>query len=344
MAYPIILLVIIIIIKSIFSAAETAFVYVNHAEINQLSKKDKKAEKIRILMNDSNKFFGVVEVGIITCELLATAIVSVTYMEYFMEYLEGKNISSEIAATISVISITIILAYVMLLFGSLIPKRIARNHPKKTAYSLISILWIFAKLNYPFERLINGSTNMFSKILKLQAESEEKMTEKQLKMIISEAKDEGILEVVEKKIFINTLKANDKTVQKIMLPLDEVYMIDINSKLNKILDVIKKNKFTRIPVYDKEKDNIIGIFYIKDVVTKYTESGLQNTEQIKELLRKPNYIYKEEKLFSAFKKIQEDNRMLGIVVDEKSKPIGIVTIEDILERLVGEITDEDDEK
>lgn len=344
MIYPIMLLLIIIIIKSIFSAAETAFVYINRAEIKQLSKTDKKAEKIRILMEDSNKFFGVIEVGIITCELFASAIVSITYMEYFMAYLERNNFSAEASAVISVIVITIILAYIMLLFGSLIPKRIARNHPKKTAYGLISILWIVTKLNYPFERLIDGSTNIFSKILKIKEEFEEKMTEKQLKMIISEAKDEGVLQSVEKKIFMNTLKANDKSVYKIMLPLEDVHMIDINSDFSKMLEVIKKDKFTRIPVYEGTKENIIGIFYIKDIVIQYTETGIQDKEQIKDLLRKPNYIYKEEKLFSAFKKIQEDSSMLGIVTDEKSKPIGIVTVEDILEKLVGKIIDEDDEK
>ena len=97
--YPIIFILIITIIKSIFSAAETAFVYINRAEIKQLSKTDKKAEKIKILMEDSNKFFGVIEVGIITCELLATAIVSITYMEYFMAYLESKNLRPRLRKT-----------------------------------------------------------------------------------------------------------------------------------------------------------------------------------------------------------------------------------------------------
>lgn len=344
MIYIMLLLLAIIIIKSIFSAAETAFVYINHPEIKQLSKTDKKAEKIRILMEDSNKFFGVIEVGIITCELLATAIVSVTFLEYLMAFFESKNLSPEIASLISVIIITVVLAYIMLLFGSLLPKRIARNHPKKIAYSLIPVLWFFTKLNYPFERLIDGSTNIFSKILKLKEESEEKMTEKQLKAIISEAKDEGVLDNIEKKIFMNTLKANDKSVYKAMIPLEDVYMIDINSELSEILNSIKKNKYTRIPVYEGKKENIIGIFYIKDIVIEYTEIGIKNKEQIKSLLRPVNYIYKEEKLFSAFKKIQKNNRMLEFVVDEESKPLGIITIEDILEKLVGNIIDEDDEK
>lgn len=344
MVYPIILLFIIVVIKAIFSAAETAFVYMNHAEIKQLSKTDKKAEEIRVLMEDSNKFFGIIEVGIMTAELIASTIISITYLEYFISYLESKNFSTTTSAVIAIFILTIILAYIMLLFGSLLPKRIARNHPKKTAYTLIPILWIATKLNYPFERLIDGSTRFFSKLLKLQQEPAEKMTEKQLKMIISEAKEEGVLESIQKKIFYNTIKAHDINVKKIMVPLEDVYMINIKDDFSKIIKEIKKQKFTRMPVYEGKKENIIGIFYIKDMLEEYLETGIQDKEQLRALLRKPNYIYKEEKLFSAFKNIQKGSNMLGIVTDETSIPLGIITIEDILEKLVGKIFDEDDEK
>jgi len=344
MIYPGILLLIIISIKAIFSAAETAFVYINRAEIKQLSKTDKKAEKIVKLAEDSNKFFGVVEVGIISCEFIASTIVSITYLEYFIDFLKGKNLNTEVASIIAILVITIILSYVMLLFGSLLPKRIARNHPKKTAYSLIPIVWVLAKLNHPFESLIDGSTHIFSKILKVKEESEEKITEKQLKMIISEAKDEGVLETVEKKIFMNTLKANDIAVKKIMVALNDVYMLNIDDTFSKILKIIQNSEYTRIPVYEKNRENIIGIIYIKDIAIKYLEKGIQKKEKVKELIRETTYILKEERLFSALKKLQKNNKMFGIVIDEDRKPIGIITVEDILERLVGKIIDEDDEK
>ena len=185
----IIILLIIVGIKAIFSASDTAFTFLNKAEIKQLSKKDEKAEKIKILMEDSNKFFGIIEVVINMCELLAGVVISLTLVEFLIKIFTKILIPTNIAALISVIISTVIISYIMLVFGGVLPKRIARNKPKKVAYSFINILWGVAKLNYPFERLIDFSTDSFSKLFKIKEEPEEKLTEKQIKMIIKEAKD-----------------------------------------------------------------------------------------------------------------------------------------------------------
>lgn len=181
----------------------------------------------------------------------------------------------------------------MLVFGGVLPKRIARNNPKKVAYKLIPILWIVAKLNYPFERLIDISTDFFSKLFKIKQEPEEKMTEKQLKMIIKEAKDEGVLESIENRILLNTIKANDIAVNKIMIPIDKVHLLNIDDDLTTILNSIKKNKYTRIPVYKVKKTNIIGIFNVKEAAIEYVEDGIKSKEQIQNLLKMPKYVKQE---------------------------------------------------
>lgn len=344
MIFLVIILLIIVGIKAIFSAADTAFTYINRTEIKLASKKDKKTEKIRILMEDSNKFYGIIEVVINMSELLASAVVSLTILEYFAQYLEKFRITENVAMLISAGIVTIILAYVMLVFGGILPKRIARNNPKKVAYKLIPILWVVAKLNYPFERLIDVTTDFFSKVFKIKQMPEERITEKQLKMIIKEAKNEGVLEYLENKILLNTLKANDITVNKIMIPFEKAYLVNIDDNFTKILYNIKENKFTRIPVYKDSKTNIIGIFNIKEAVIKYAEIGMKNKEQIIESLQIPQYIKQDEKIFNVFKALQKNNRMLGIVRDGQNVPIGLISVEDILEKLVGKIFDEDDKK
>lgn len=344
MLYGIILIILIVAVKAIFSASDTAFTYINRAEIKQLSKTDKKAQKILTLMEDSNKFFGAIEVGFNVCELLASAIASVTVLEVLMGALRELGINTNIAVVLSVTIITIILSYFMLVFGTLLPKRIARNHPKKVADALTPILWIFTKLNYPFEKIMDVSTNTLSKIFNINQEPQERMTEKQLKTIIKEAKDEGVLASLEKKILMNTIRANNISVKKIMVPLEEAYMININDDISKILKGIKKEKYTRIPVYKGKKEEIIGIFNLKDIVLEYTETGIQEKEQIEKLLREPLFIDKDKKIFDVFKEFQNNNRMIGIVVDEHNTPIGLVAMEDILEKLVGKMFDEDDEK
>ncbi len=342
--YEILIFILIIVIKSIFSAADTAFTYINRAEIKQLSKKDKKAWKIRILMENSNKFFGMVEVGLNLSEIAASAFVSLTFLEQFAEILKSVNLSSELSMTISAIFITILLSYFLLVFGALIPKRIARNNPKKVAYKLINILWIITKINYPFEKLINGSIKFFTKLLRIKEEPQEKMTEKQLKMIVREANDEGVVENIEKKILLNTLNSNDVAIKKIVVPIQKVDFINIDSSISDIIKNIKENGYSRMPVYEDKITNIIGIFNIKDIVIKYGREGLQDKKQIMETLRAPQYLDEDEKIFSAFKIMQKNSQMFAIVVDKEKMPIGIVSIENILEKLVGQIFDENDKR
>ena len=345
MLYGIIIIILIVIVEAIFAATDTAFMYINRAEIRQLSKTNKKAKKIMILMEDSNKFFGTIEIGMNMCELLASAVASITVLEILMSNLEKyTKLNTSIIVMFSVAIVTIILTYVILVFGRVLPKRIARNYPKKVAYALTPILWIIAKLNYPFERIIDVSTNAISKVFNIKQEPQERMTEKQLKMIIKEAKDEGVLASLEKRILMNTIRANNISAKKIMVPLEESYMINIKDDISKILRGIKKEKYTRIPVYKGKKEDIIGIFNLKDIVLEYTETGIQEKEQIEKLLREPLFIDKDKKIFDVFKEFQNNNRMIGIVVDEDNTPIGLVSMEDILEKLVGKMFDEDDEK
>ena len=344
MLYVLITISILVIIKSIFSAADTAFTYINRAEIKQLSKTDKKAEKIRILMEDSNKFFGIIEVGINMCELLAGAVVSVTVLEYVIDALKTYGLSINTTIVLGVIIVTAILSYIMLVFGGVLPKRIARNHPKKVAYNLIDILWIVAKLNRPFEWLIDTSTNIFSKIMGIKVNDKERMTEKQLKLIIKEAKDEGVLENIEKKIFFNTIKANDIEVRKAMIPLNKLFLINIDDDFDDIIENIQENKYTRIPAYEDETTNIIGTFNVKEAAIKYVKGGLKNKEQIQELLKEPTHIKQDEKIFKVFKELQKNNKVMGIVYNNENIPIGLISIEDILEKLVGKIFDEDDKR
>ena len=342
MIYSIIIILIIVGIKAIFSAADTALTYINRAEIRQLSKTDKKARKIRFLMEEADKFFGTIEVAINLCELFASAIASITILEALMQYLEQIGIATIYSTIISVTVVTTILAYIMFIFGTILPKRIARSKPKKTAYRLVSILWIIVKINYPFERIIDFSTKLFSRILGIDQDNSEKMTEQQLKLIMKQAKEEGVLEELENKILMNTMKANDIKVSKIMIPIENAYCININDEMPQILEGIKRNKYSRIPVYEDNINKIIGVFKLKDTVIQNIEKGITSKKQIKEVLREPIFIEKDEKIFSVFKTLQKNKKMLGIVLNDHDIPIGIITVEDILEKLVGNIFDEDD--
>lgn len=343
MIHQIIIIFIIVGIKGIFSAADTSFTYMNRAEITQLSKKDKKAKKIKILMEDTNKFFGIIEVGINMAELISSAYASMTIVNNLSFLIEKLPVQKEIALFLSSFIITILLAYILLVFGGVIPKKIARNNPKKVAYRLANILWLVAKLNYPFEKVIDISDRFFSRLLHLPEKQQEKMTEKQLKMIITEAKEEGVVANIEKRILFNALKADDIQVKKVMIPEEKVDFININSNFEEVLDNIETYQYTRMPVYEGQRSNVIGIFNIKDIAIQYAKTKTVN-QSIHPFLRKVKFVHENEKIFDALKKMQKEHNVMAVVVNDTNQAIGVISVEDIVEKLVGKIFDEYDKQ
>jgi len=335
----IILIFIIVFIKSIFSASETAFTYINKAKIHQMSKKNKRAERIYKMLEKNHKLFGITEVGITMCELFASVIAAEVFINKLAIFFMELTLNEVIAKILSIIIITIILSYFLLVFGLLIPKRIARNNPEKTAFALINVLSILSILNYPFEKLINFSTHIICKILGVKENPKDMLTEKEIKMIITEGKEQGIIDKVEKEIVFRALKYNDIFVKDIMKIKEEVDFLNIKSDTKQILENIKKYKYTRIPVFENNKDNVVGILNIKDIILE-----LENTKNIEielnKCIRPVIFIQKKDRITNAFKLMQVNNQVILIVRDENEKVVGIITMEDIIEKLVGTILDE----
>ena len=337
----IIVLIIMIFVKAIFSASDTAFTYLNKAKISQESKINKKAKKIKNMIENNHKFFGTIEVGITLIELLASVYVSEVFLNPLCNYLTNLEIEREVSLIISVIIITIILSYFLLVFGSILPKRIARNNPEKTAYRLINILNVLSIINIPFERLVKFSTKVFCKIFRIKENDKNMLSEKEIKMMILEGQDQGIVDKIEKDILFNALKFNDITVKKIMKPKSEIDFINIKEDIGEVLKNIKKYKYTRIPVFEGNKDHVIGILNVKDIALNLAD-GQKVDFNLRNILRNVIFVHTEEKIPYAFKTMQINRQSMMIVLDEKEKVVGLITMEDIIERLVGKIFDEYD--
>lgn len=260
MLQKILVLIIILLIKAIFTAGDTALTYINKAKISQESKKNRRAKKIKEFSKNTAKFYGAMEVGITLTELIATAFAAEAFVYPLAYNLQQWNIPHDIATVFSLIIITLILSYVLLVFGSILPKRIARNHPEKTAYRLINILWLFSKINYPFERLIHASTKFLTILLGIDNVDKQELTEKEIKMTIAEGKDQGILSQTEKEIVYNALKFNDILVKNIMIPKEKIDFINYDQPTEEIFQNISKHPYTRLPVYKGDENNVIRNF------------------------------------------------------------------------------------
>jgi len=341
MSINIIVIIILILFKAVFSASDTAFTYLNRSKINQMAKSgNKKAIKIRQMMQKPNNFFATIKVGITFLEFISSAYAAEAFLNRISVGLNFLNADKGQIDLLAVLILTVILSYFMLVFGDMIPKNIARNNPEKTTFLVITPLVILSKIIYPFEVILNASLKFFLKILNIKDESNEKLTERELKMIISEGKDIGIMDAYVRRIMLNTLKFDDIYIKDIMTPRDKAQFIDINLSQKQIMSSLKKYKYTRVPVYKEKIDNIIGILNIKDIILKYEKNNISEIK-FESMLRKPFFVDKDDKVDEAFKIMQLNAHAIAIVKSE-NKIVGIVTIEDMLEKIVGDIFDEYD--
>ena len=334
MVYNLLLLIILIAINGIFSASELAFLKINKYELkNKIKMHDKKAIRIDKILSDQSAFLSTIQISITLAGFLASAFAADYFADYFLQIINISFISSSTLRTILVIIITFILSYVTLIFGELVPKKIAINNPYKIACLFIGLISFVKTFFSPLIKLLTLSTNFICKIFKIK-ENEDKITEDEIKKIILLGNTEGVIEEKEKDYILNIFNFNDIEVEKIMTKKEDVVMININDDMKNILSTIKESKYTRFPVYDKNE--IIGILNVKDFILNYNE-----LKDLRSIVRTVNKYEYTEKLDDVSRMMQKNNESISLIYNKKEM-VGIVTIEDAIEEIVGNIFDEYD--
>ena len=271
MIFSIILLIILIGINGIFSASELAFLSIDKLMLKKdIELGNKKAIFVDKILSNSSSFLSTIQIGITLAGFLASAFAADYFAEYFLNIIEISFISKEVLNTILVVIITIVLSYFTLVFGELVPKRIAMNSPKKVAYTFVNLIKIVNRIFYPLIKFLTISTEIICKIFKIK-ENTNKLTEEDIKKMILLGKDEGILEEQEKDYILNIFKFNDVEVNNVMTPKKDVIMLNIDDDIKENILKMKKTKFTRFPVYKNDENNILGIINIKDLIIKHSE-------------------------------------------------------------------------
>lgn len=337
-----IILLVLILVKSIFSASDEAFIYLNRSKIAQLAKRgNKKAKLLKELLNKQNRFFATIKISITLLEFASSGFAAETFLKSLTEKLKILPLDYTLIYIISMVIITVILSYASLIIGDLLPKRIAKNYPEKVAMLLVYIVYFVSKLIYPFEVILNTTLEFICKILNIKDEKQEKLTERELKLIISEGKDTGIFDEDEKRLLLNALKFDDLCIKDVLVPRDKVEFIDINTNYKTIMGIIGKHGYTRIPVYDGNIDNIIGILNVKDIIYEYTKVKDKSKEiNIRKLIRPALFIDKNDKVDDTFRAMRLNSKVMAIVVGNDKRVDGIATMSDMLSKLVGNFFDE----
>ncbi len=345
MLAQIVVLVILILLNSFFAASEIAFISLNDTKIEKQAKKgDKKAIQIEKMLKTPSKFLATIQIGITLAGFLSSAFASDAFAEKLAPILYNivPFISLGIWKSISIIIITIILSFFMLVLGELVPKRLAMKHYEKIAFGTIGIIRIISIITLPFVKLLTFVTNSISKLFGVGENDEETVTEEEIKMMVDEGEEKGTIREDEKELINNVFEFNDITVSEVMRHRKDIFALDINISNEELLQELSKEeyRYSRIPIYDETIDEIKGILYVKDVLKNINKK----TFKVKNVIKSAYFVSQNRLINEVFKELQKNKVQIAIIVDEYGGTAGLVTMEDILEELVGDIYDEYDKE
>ena len=335
-----ILILVLTLLNAFFASAEMAIVSVNRNRIKMLADDgNKKASLLVDLLEEPNKFLSTIQVGITLAGFFSSASAATGISEVIGASLSQLGIPY--AQSISLVVITIILSYFTLVFGELVPKRIALQKSEQMAMlSVRPIVFVF-KFSKPFVKLLSLSTNVLLRVIGMSdTDLEEKVSREEIKSLVDAGEEYGVINQIEKEMINSIFDFDDKLAKEVMTPRTEVYMI--NSKLPLSIEELLEENYSRIPVYEGDMDNIIGILYLKDFLHEAYQVGFENVD-IKKLLHRPYFVPECKNIDQLFKELQKSKNHLAVLIDEYGGFSGIVTIEDLIEEVMGDINDEYDD-
>ncbi len=343
MASQLIFLVILILLNAYFAATEIAFISLNDAKIEKKAKEgNKKAKQIQKMLKNPSKFLATIQIGITLAGFLSSAFASDAFAGMLAPKLNELMpfISINVWQNIAIVIITIILSFFTLVFGELVPKRLAMKYYEKISYATIGVIKAISVITAPFVKLLTWATNIVSKIFGVGEQEEEIVTEEEIKMMVDQGEEKGSIEENEKELINNVFEFNDIVASEIMTHRTDMYAIEIEQDLYEILDEIDEYKYSRIPVYRDSIDNIEGILFLKDILKSVS---MRKKIKIADIIREAYFVPETKPIDEIFKELQANKMQMAIVVDEYGGTAGVLTMEDILEELVGNIFDEYDD-
>lgn len=345
MLSQLIILAVLIFLNAFFAASEIAFISLNDTKIEKQAKDgSKKAKQIEKMLKTPSKFLATIQIGITLAGFLSSAFASDTFAEKLAPILFQcmPFLSLGVWKSISIIIITIILSFFTLVFGELVPKRLAMKNYEKIAFGTIGIIRAISIITSPFVKFLTLVTNSISKLFGVGENEEESVTEEEIKMMVDQGEEKGTIKEEEKELINNVFEFNDITASEIMKHRKDIFAVDINISNDELMEELSKEeyRYSRIPVYDETIDEIKGILYIKDVLKNIGKKNFK----VKNVVKDAYFVSQTRLINEVFKELQKNKMQIAIIIDEYGGTAGLITMEDILEELVGDIYDEYDKE
>ena len=326
----IIALIFLVLMSAVFSSSETAITSVSKIKVRQLDQKDdKNAHLLKKLHDNMQTTISTILIGNNIVNIAASSIATILFTNIFHQ--NGALIS------------TIVMTVFVLIFGEVIPKTIAQYKNKSVALKFSRFIYLLTIIFKPIVKVLNILTRLVIKLFVGEDEDSSTLTEEELKTLVEVSEEEGVIKNQETEIMINALELKETLAVDIMTPRTSMASVDIEDAENDLKEIIKNITYSRIPVYEDNIDDIIGVLHIKELVHKIIEDDREF--KIRDILKPAFYAYEYIPVVDLFKQMRAKNISISIIIDEYGGTSGIVTMEDILEELVGEIDDEyDNEK
>ena len=321
------ILILLIGLSAFFSSAETALTTVNKIRIRNLAEAgDKSAVTLTKVLEDQGKMLSAILVGNNVVNLTASSMSTTLAM----------NIWSNKAVGVA----TGVLTLVILVFGEISPKTISTLYSEKISFKYAKFIYLFMTVMTPVIYAVNVLSSGFLRLVHVDPNrKQEAITEDELRTIVEVSHEEGVIESEEKKIINNVFDFGDSVAKDIMVPRIDMAMVEVDATYDELIDIFREEKYTRMPVYEETTDNVIGIINMKDVLL------IDRNEEfhIRDLLREPLYTYEYKNTAELMVEMRQTSNNMIIVLDEYGATAGMITLEDLLEEIVGEIRDEYDE-
>ncbi len=341
-----ILLLVLIIVNAFFAMSEIAIISLNDIKIkNQAEEGNKKAKQILKLTENSSSFLSTIQIGVTLAGFLTSASASTSFAAMLTNAVVARwpEIRAGIVSAVSVVVITILTSYFSLVLGELAPKKIAMQSPEKVSFRVVGILLGFAKITRPFVKFLSLSTNGVVRLLGFDPNAdEENVTEEEIRMMVDAGEEKGVIENAQAEMIDNIFEFDDLDAGDIMTHRTDMVAIEVTRSLGEVADLCVENGYSRIPVFKEDQDNIVGVLYAKDLL-QYVGQKIPSNLTIESVMRKPLYVAETQACSDIFKAMNESRTQFAVVVDEYGGTAGIVTLEDVIESIVGNIRDEYDD-
>ncbi|MGI8587513.1 MAG: hemolysin family protein [Chloroflexia bacterium] len=336
------IIAVLVLINAFLNAAEISIVSARRARIKQLADEgDLAAARVQRLTDNPRTFIATVQIGVTLTAFFASAFGAISLVGGTAGFLEGDPIrlSHATADTVAFIAITVADAFVVLIFGELVPKTLGIEHAEAVALRVSKVITMMARVSWPVVAFLTGTTNFIVRLLGGHRKANmPSITEEEIISMVETGEDEGVLTTSEQEMIRNIFDFTDRRVSEIMVPRPDMFELSAQMPISDAGPLVRKSGYSRIPVYQQDRENIIGMVFAKDVLGAYIEG---RTNQPLEAIRHDVHFVPESKLIGdLLRELQQSRQNLAIAVDEFGGVSGMLTLEDLLEEIVGDIRDE----